>query len=186
MLNIIRNSHILTRLSWKYQIFNDIQQISGTALFTIVFLDLPKKCINILRIFIEQSGNIHISSIPRTLYGNIPRNFIGNFFRIFWEYIMRMFHEYSTNNILGTLFGNIPRNFIANFFRISWKYIMGMFHEYSTNIYLDRGHWFGVPFPKLQTFSGIFWVLPIEYSLYKKRYLGFLFICLFPKLQRQK
>ena len=30
----------------------------------------------------------------------------------------------------------------------------------------------GVPFPKLQTFSGIFWVLPIDYSLYGKTVLG--------------
>ena len=30
----------------------------------------------------------------------------------------------------------------------------------------------GVPLPKLETFSGIFWVLPIDYSRYEKAILG--------------
>ena len=40
-------------------------------------------------------------------------------------------------------------------------------------------------FPKLQTFSEIFWALYIDYSQYEKTILG-IFICLFTKLQRQK
>ena len=35
--------------------------------------------------------------------------------------------------------------------------------------FLVSAHWFGFPFPKLGTFSGIFWVLPIDYSLYKRK-----------------
>ena len=37
---------------------------------------------------------------------------------------------------------------------------------------------FGVPFPKLQTFSGIFWILPVDYSLNEKKILG-IFVYLF-------
>ena len=36
-------------------------------------------------------------------------------------------------------------------------------------------HRFGVPFPKLQTFSEIFWALHIDYSQYEKTILGFFF-----------
>ena len=52
--------------------------------------------------------------------------------------------------------------------------------SYYTGTFLVEANWFGVPFPKMQTFSGIFWVLPIVYSLYKKMILGisvYLFIC---------
>ena len=48
-----------------------------------------------------------------------------------------------------------------------------------TETFLVGAHVSGVPFSKLQTFSGIFWVLSIDYSLYEKRILrifGFLFI----------
>ena len=37
-----------------------------------------------------------------------------------------------------------------------------------TGTFLVGTHWFGVLFPKLQTFSEIFWVLLIDYSLYEK------------------
>ena len=37
--------------------------------------------------------------------------------------------------------------------------------------FLVGAHWFGVPFPKLQTFSEIFRVLPVEYGLYEKMIL---------------
>ena len=47
-----------------------------------------------------------------------------------------------------------------------------------TKTFLVGAYWFGVPFPKLQTFSAIFWVLPIEYSLCKKKILG-IFVYLF-------
>ena len=40
--------------------------------------------------------------------------------------------------------------------------------SYYKGIFLVGAHLFGVPFSKLQTFSGIFWVLPIEYNLYNK------------------
>ena len=53
-----------------------------------------------------------------------------------------------------------------------------------TGTFLVGAHWFGVPFPKLQTFSRIFCVLPIDYSLYEKIILGFWYIYLFAKLQR--
>ena len=46
-------------------------------------------------------------------------------------------------------------------------------------------HWFGAPVPKLQIFSGIFWVLPIDYSLYEKTTLD-VFVSLFVKLEWQK
>ena len=39
-------------------------------------------------------------------------------------------------------------------------------------------HRFGVPFPKLQTFSEIFWALHIDYSQYEKSILG-IFVYLF-------
>ena len=47
-------------------------------------------------------------------------------------------------------------------------------------MYLVGANRFEVPFPKLQTFSGIFWVLPIDYSQYEKTILRIfvdLFIC---------
>ena len=47
-----------------------------------------------------------------------------------------------------------------------------------TGTFLVGVCWFGVPFPKLQTFSRISWVLPIEYSLCKKAILG-IFVYLF-------
>ena len=46
--------------------------------------------------------------------------------------------------------------------------------------FLVGAHRFGVPFPKLQTFSEIFWALHIDYSQYEKTILGifvYLFIC---------
>ena len=52
--------------------------------------------------------------------------------------------------------------------------------SYYTRTFSVGAHWFGVPFQKLQTFSGIFWVLPSDYSLYEKTILGsfvYLFIC---------
>ena len=58
--------------------------------------------------------------------------------------------------------------------------------SYCAGTFLLGAHWFGVPFPKLQTFFEIFCILPIDYSLYKKTILAFLFIYLFVKLQRQK
>ena len=50
--------------------------------------------------------------------------------------------------------------------------------SYYTGTFLVGAHWFGVPFPKLQAFSRILWVLSIEYSLYKKTILG-IFVYLF-------
>ena len=44
--------------------------------------------------------------------------------------------------------------------------------SYYTGTFLVGTHWFGVPFPKLQTFSGIFWLLPIDYSPYEKTIIG--------------
>ena len=49
-----------------------------------------------------------------------------------------------------------------------------------TDTFLVGVHWFGVIFPKLKTFSVVFWVLPIDYSLYDKKILGifvYFFIC---------
>ena len=51
---------------------------------------------------------------------------------------------------------------------------------YHTGTFLVGAHWFGVPFPKLITISGIFWVLLVDYSLYKKtipQIFVYLFIC---------
>ena len=53
---------------------------------------------------------------------------------------------------------------------------------YCTRTFSVGALWFGVPFPKLQTFSGTFWVLPVDYSLYEKTILEifvYLFICEF-------
>ena len=50
--------------------------------------------------------------------------------------------------------------------------------SYYTATFLVAAHRFGVPFPKLQTFSGIFWALPIDYSLYEKTIPG-IFVYLF-------
>ena len=50
--------------------------------------------------------------------------------------------------------------------------------SYYTAIFLVGTHRFGVPFPKLQTFSEIFWVLHIDYSQYEKTILG-IFVYLF-------
>ena len=52
-------------------------------------------------------------------------------------------------------------------------------------IFLVGAHRFEVPFPKLQTFSEIFWTLHIDYSQYEKTILG-IFVYLFTKLQQQK
>ena len=52
--------------------------------------------------------------------------------------------------------------------------------SYYTATFLVGAHRFGVPFPKLQTFSEIFWALHIDYSLFEKMILGifiYLFIC---------
>ena len=50
--------------------------------------------------------------------------------------------------------------------------------SYYTATFLVGAHRFGVPFPKLQTFSEIFWALHIDYSQYEKAILG-IFIYLF-------
>ena len=44
--------------------------------------------------------------------------------------------------------------------------------SYYTATFLVGAHRFGVPFPKLQTFSEIFWVLHIDYSQYEKTITG--------------
>ena len=50
--------------------------------------------------------------------------------------------------------------------------------SYYTVTFLVGAHRFGVPFPKLQTFSEIFWALHIDYSQYEKTILG-IFVYLF-------
>ena len=50
--------------------------------------------------------------------------------------------------------------------------------SYYTATFLVGAHRFGVPFPKLQTFSEIFWALHIDYSQYEKMILG-IFVYLF-------
>ena len=50
--------------------------------------------------------------------------------------------------------------------------------SYYTATFVIGAHRFGVPFPKLQTFSEIFWVLHIDYSQYEKTILG-IFVYLF-------
>ena len=50
--------------------------------------------------------------------------------------------------------------------------------SYYTATFLVGAHRFGDPFPKLQTFSEIFWALLIDYSQYEKTILGN-FVCLF-------
>ena len=44
----------------------------------------------------------------------------------------------------------------------------------------------GVPFPKLQTFSGIFWVLPIDYSMYAKTIVGIFVYLLISRVKTRK
>ena len=50
--------------------------------------------------------------------------------------------------------------------------------SYYTATFSEGAHRFGVPFPKLQTFSEIFWALYIDYSQYEKTILG-IFVYLF-------
>ena len=50
--------------------------------------------------------------------------------------------------------------------------------SYYTAIFLIGAYRFGVPFPKLQTFSEIFWALHIDYSQYEKTIPG-IFVYLF-------
>ena len=50
--------------------------------------------------------------------------------------------------------------------------------SYHTATFLVGAHRFGVPFPKLQTFSEIFWALHIGYSQYEKKIRG-IFVYLF-------
>ena len=50
--------------------------------------------------------------------------------------------------------------------------------SYYTATFFVGAHRFGVLFPKLQTFSEIFWVLHIGYSQYEKTILG-IFVYLF-------
>ena len=44
--------------------------------------------------------------------------------------------------------------------------------SYCKGTFLAAAHWFRAPFLKLQTFSGIFWALSIDWSLYEKAILG--------------
>ena len=50
--------------------------------------------------------------------------------------------------------------------------------SYYTATLFVGAHRFRVPFPKLQTFSEIFWALHIDYSQYEKTILG-IFVYLF-------
>ena len=53
-----------------------------------VFLDSPKKnACNIRRIFMEQSENIPIFNIPKTLFRNILGISYGNVPQVFYEHI---------------------------------------------------------------------------------------------------
>ena len=47
--------------------------------------------------------------------------------------------------------------------------------SYYTGTFLGGAHWFGVSFPKLQTFCEIFWGLHVDYSLYVKTMLTRIF-----------
>ena len=44
--------------------------------------------------------------------------------------------------------------------------------KFTQKTFLVGAHRFGVPFPKLQTISEIFWALHIDYNQYKKTILG--------------
>ena len=50
--------------------------------------------------------------------------------------------------------------------------------SYYTKTFLVGDHRFRVPFPKLQTFSKIFWAPHIDFSQYEKTILG-IFVYLF-------
>ena len=63
--------------SCKYQIFKDIQRISGTALSTIVFLDPPKK---MHVTFVGYSWN----NRGIFLYSIFPEHYLGKFPEISW------------------------------------------------------------------------------------------------------
>ena len=52
--------------------------------------------------------------------------------------------------------------------------------SYYTAKFLVRAHRFGVPFPKLQTFSQFFLALHIDYSQYEETILGiFVYLCIY-------
>ena len=76
--------------------------IHQRKLLLYFLIHLKKITCNIRRIFMEQSGNIPIFNIPRTLFRNIPQNFIGNFLL----------------NILGISHGNVPRIFHKHVFAL--------------------------------------------------------------------
>ena len=56
---------------------------------------------------------------------------------------------------------------------------------YNTGLFLVGLHWFGAPLPKLQTFSGILWILPLTTVYMKKQYWLFL-ICYLQKVTTAK
>ena len=58
--------------------------------------------------------------------------------------------------------------------------------SYYTATFLVGAHRFGVPFPKLQTFSEIFWALHIDYSQYEKMILGIFVYLIIYEVTRTK
>ena len=96
-----------------------------------------------------------------------------------------MFH-WNQNSLKNTflIMATYLYNFIA--YKILYLTIYFVFKRrlinssYYTETFLVGAYWFGASFPKQQTFSGMHWVLPIDYSLFEKAILGifaYLFIC---------
>ena len=100
-----------------------------------------KNACNIRKLFIEQSGNIPIFNIPKTLFRNIPQNFMGNFFQIFWEYIMGMSHENSTNIYLP---GGLALD-VGSVIYISYQLYIYIYNQFIYIIYIID-YWNGLFF----------------------------------------
>ena len=94
---------------------------------------------------------------------------------IYWSWIRRLEDVFWRRKAKANLFLLI---------KTSWRQRRLDHDEYLLGrTFLVGSRWFVVPFPKLQTFSGIFWVVSVDYSQSEKTVLG---IYLFSKLQGQK
>ena len=89
---------------------------------------------------------------------------------IYWSWIRRLEDVFWRRKAKANLFLLI---------KTSWRQRRLDHDEYLLGrTFLVGSRWFVVPFPKLQTFSGIFWVVSVDCSQYEKTVLG-IFVYLF-------
>ena len=131
----------------------------------------------------ERPGRqMHI--LPTHFLVLMPAGIVAKLHIIIWSCISLLVFSY--NFLQGHLIGN---------YFTGWTYFRGQFSpglfsrrlfsrgNLSGHRHIIQGHlvgnsWFGVPFPKLKIFSGIFWAQHIAYSPYKKKIVG-IFVYLF-------